>query len=115
MGTIRVRPDAAMRAARPGRRRVSFVGWGRAIALAATAIVLLRAGGACACDDFAAPPSSRWSVAAGETGPVLLTPCGDPFFSLGINAIDGGAAADALPPSTPAYRWDRHARTRAKW
>ena len=44
-----------------------------------------------ACDDFPAAPSSRWSIAAGDAGPVLLTPCGQPFFSLGVNGIDGGA------------------------
>jgi hypothetical protein len=76
---------------------------------------MLWARGAAACDDFAAAPSSRWSIAAGEAGPVLLTPCGDPFFSLGVNAIDGGAGAGELPPSTPAYRWQRFAGTRAEW
>ena len=64
------------------------------MAPAAAAILILWAGGAAACDDFAAAPSSRWSIAAGEAGPVLLTPCGDPFFSLGVNAIDGGAEGD---------------------
>src|SRR4051812_23539645 len=72
LGTVRVRPDLRKRAARPGGRRIGSVVWRCAMALAAAA-TLVRAGGAAACDDFAAAPSSRWSIAAGEAGPVLLT------------------------------------------
>ena len=90
-------------------------GWRRAIAPAATAVLLLWAGAAGACDDFADAPSSRWSIAAGEDGPVLLTPCGDPFFSLGVNAIDGGAGAEEAANPERAYRWQRFAGTRAEW
>jgi hypothetical protein len=88
---------------------------GRRGAIALAAAILLWANGAGACDDFDTAPSSRWSIAAGEAGPVLLTPCGDPFFSLGVNAIDGGAGAEGLPPSARAYRWQRFAATRAEW
>ena len=86
-----------------------------AIASAATAVLLLWAGAAGACDDFADAPSSRWSIAAGEDGPRLLTPCGDPFFSLGVNAIDGGAGAEEAANPEQAYRWQRFAATRAEW
>ena len=82
---------------------------------AATAVLLLWAGAAGACDDFADAPSSRWSIAAGEDGPRLLTPCGDPFFSLGVNAIDGGAGAEEAANPERAYRWQRFAGTRAEW
>jgi hypothetical protein len=111
---MRVRPGLTKRAARQGWRRIGPVGWRGAIALTAAAI-LLRAGGAAACEDFASAPSSRWSIGVGDAGPVLLTPCGDPFFSLGVNAIDGGAAADAAANPERAYHWRRFAKTRAEW
>ena len=90
--------------------------WSRAILLVA-ATALLPSAAANACGDFAAAPSSRWSIAAGEGGPVLLTPCGDPFFSLGVNAIDGGASGGTEAAINPerAYRWQRFAETRAEW
>jgi hypothetical protein len=75
----------------------------------------LLAPAALACADFSAAPSSRWSIAAGEAGPVLLTPCGDPFFSLGVNAIDGGAGADTALNPERAYRWQRFAGSRGEW
>ena len=98
-----------------GGRRTGPAGWRRAIAPAATAVLLLWAGAAGACDDFAEAPSSRWSIASGEDGPRLLTPCGDPFFSLGVNAIDGGASANEAVNPERAYRWQRFAGTRAEW
>jgi hypothetical protein len=76
-------------------------------------LVLLSSCGAWACADFRAAPSSRWSIAAAATGPVLLTPCGEPFFSLGVNGIDGGAGELADTPR--AYRWQRFAESRADW
>jgi len=107
-------PDFAKRGARllgHGKPAV----WRRAIASAATAVLLLWAGAAGACDDFADAPSSRWSIAAGEDGPRLLTPCGDPFFSLGVNAIDGGASAGEVANPEQAYRWQRFTATRSEW
>src|SRR4051794_39123995 len=114
LGTVRVQPDLRERAARLGGRRIGPIVRRYAIALAAAAM-LLRVGSAAACDDFAAAPSSRWSIAAGEAGPVLLTPCGDPFFSLGVNAIDGGAGAEDAANPERAYRWERFVETRAEW
>ena len=76
-------------------------------------VTLLWASDAGACDDFAAAPSSHWSIAAGENGPVLLTPCGDPFFSLGVNAING--VAETATDAERAYRWRRFAETRSEW
>ncbi len=97
-------------------RQLISVGWRGAVAPAtAAAILSLWAGGAGACDDFAAAPSSRWSVATSENGPVLLTPCGDPFFSLGVNAIDGGFRTEFAANPERAYRWQRFAGTRAEW
>jgi hypothetical protein len=66
-----------------------------------------------ACADFRGAPSSRWSIAATANGPLLLTPCGTPFFSLGVNIIDGGTEVRVDSPR--AYRWSRFAETRAGW
>src|SRR5678815_5541400 len=44
-----------------------------------------------ACSDFAKAPSSRWRVEAEGGVAWLLTPCGDRFFSIGVNVIDGGS------------------------
>jgi hypothetical protein len=59
-----------------------------AIAIAAG----LFSGKAWACADFAAAPSSRWSLIAEGGAWWLVTPCGDRFFSLGVNVLDGGYA-----------------------
>ena len=90
--------------------RLSIGYFSRLLALAGT--VLLAAPDGFACSDFRAAPSSRWSIAASGGAPVLLTPCGEPFFSLGVNGIDGGAA---LPASSRGYRWQRFAESRAEW
>jgi hypothetical protein len=43
-----------------------------------------------ACADFAAAPSTRWSLTAENGVSWLVTPCGERFFSLGVNILDGG-------------------------
>ena len=40
--------------------------------------------------DFDAAPSSRWSLAAEAGVWWLKTPCGERFYSLGVNILDGG-------------------------
>ena len=91
--------------------------WGSGVrSVCATVLVvaaLLSAGDADACTEFQSAPSSRWSIASSVSGPVLLTPCGEPFFSLGVNGIDGGTGDTADLPR--AYRWDRFAESRADW
>lgn len=69
---------------------------------------------ALACADFAAAPSSRWSIGQLAAGPVLLTPCGEPFFSLGVNAVNGGGRIIASE-NPKAYQWKRFAGTRRQW
>jgi hypothetical protein len=57
------------------------------------AVALLTAfsgGGAFACADFASAPSTRWSLTTEHGASWLVTPCGDRFFSLGVNILDGG-------------------------
>jgi hypothetical protein len=40
--------------------------------------------------DLKTAPSDRWSIAAENGVSWLKTPCGDRFFSLGVNVLDGG-------------------------
>jgi hypothetical protein len=75
--------------------------------------VLFFGGDARACGDFAAAPSSRWSIAGSAAGPVLLTPCGEPFFSLGVNGVDGGLSTGSA--EARGYRWERFAASRSEW
>ncbi|HTV89525.1 MAG TPA: hypothetical protein VME41_10965 [Stellaceae bacterium] len=68
---------------------------------------------ALACVDFRPGAPSRWLIARDAAGPILLTPCRRPFFSLGVNTLDGGASSGSASPR--AYRWRRFAPTRAAW
>jgi hypothetical protein len=47
-------------------------------------------GRAAACTDFAAASSTRWSLITEHGVSWLVTPCGERFFSLGVNILDGG-------------------------
>ena len=40
--------------------------------------------------DYEHAPSSRWSLAADSGAAWLWTPCGERFYSLGVNILDGG-------------------------
>src|SRR6202035_5691158 len=42
------------------------------------------------CANFATAPSSRWSLTTKAGVSWLVTPCGERFFSLGVNVLDGG-------------------------
>ena len=87
------------------RRATSAVAIGLALAVAASP--------AAACTDFRPGSPSAWSIARTASGPVLLTPCGRRFFSLGVNVIDGGTASVSRSPR--AYRWQRFAKSLAAW
>jgi hypothetical protein len=58
---------------------------------------------ATACTDLARAPSSRWQVTVEDDVAWLITPCGDRFFSLGVNVVDGGAEGER-----PSYASLRH-------
>src|SRR5690348_5240544 len=47
---------------------------------------------------------SRWRVESRGGVSWLLTPAGDPFFSVGVNALNGGLPADELA-GRAAYGW----------
>jgi hypothetical protein len=60
-----------------------------------------RGGG---CPTLADAPHSRWAVTTEGGAAWLITPCGERFFSIGINCLNGGAPA---PPGAErtAYHW----------
>ena len=57
-----------------------------------------------ACTDFGQASSSRWTTQRDDGASWLVTPCGDRFFSLGVNVIDGGSS---YPSPERRYHW-RH-------
>jgi hypothetical protein len=61
----------------------------RSTGLLLAASLAAAAPSARACD-FAAAPSDRWSIASDNGVEWLKTPCGDRFYSLGVNVLDGG-------------------------
>ena len=61
------------------------------VAVAAAVLALLLGGRpAAACPDLGDAPSTRWTIAVENGVSWLRTPCGERFFSLGVNALDGG-------------------------
>src|SRR5216683_1151348 len=58
--------------------------------LAAAIVAGFPAASAWACADFSAAPSTRWSLTKQAGASWLVTPCGERFFSLGVNVLDGG-------------------------
>jgi hypothetical protein len=57
---------------------------------------------ASACPDLSHAPISRWRVTLDQDVTWLVTPCGDRFFSLGVNVVDGGSQIER-----PSYSWVR--------
>ncbi len=58
--------------------------------LASAVLVLLWVSVVGACTQLALAPHSQWRVAARNGTLWLVTPCGERFFSIGINVMDGG-------------------------
>jgi hypothetical protein len=57
-----------------------------------------------ACPDLTRAPHSQWRTAVQDDVHWLVTPCGEHFFSIGINAIDGGLSQRFLNGRL-AYHW----------
>jgi hypothetical protein len=72
------------------------------------------AGNAFACADFTAAPSTRWSLATESGVSWLVTPCGERFFSLGVNILDGGYAEREKAGKT-YYSWTAFTPSLADW
>src|SRR2546425_11072009 len=66
-------------------------------ALVVAALLLASPGRALACRDFAQAPGSRWRLEARQRVAWLVPPCGDPFFLIGIKALNGGGPARVGP------------------
>jgi hypothetical protein len=68
---------------------------------------------AAACE-LASAPTTRWSVERDAQGHAWLrTPCGERFFSIGVNVVDGGASGAHL--NRPHYDWRESAPSLAAW
>ena len=95
--------------------------WWRRGALAA-ALWVVCATAAFACEDFSKAPSSRWRITRVDGRAWLLTPCGERFFSLGVNVMHPGAtdtslarAPDSQDPVDPRARhWIEEATGRVR-
>ena len=81
--------------------------------LLAIAALLLAAAAARACD-FAQAPSSRWSLERQNGVAWLRTPCGDRFYSLGVNILDGGYP-ERENDGKLWYSWKAFAPSLADW
>jgi hypothetical protein len=75
------------------------------------AIVPLCAAAAC---DLASAPNSRWSLVAENGVDWFKTPCGERFFSLGINTLDGGYSW-RTQGNKIAYNWQTFYPSLAEW
>jgi hypothetical protein len=81
--------------------------------VAAVIVLVLAAANADACD-LAAAPSTRWSLAREGGVWWLVTPCGERFYSLGVNTLDGGYPWRRHDDKT-YYSWQAFAPSRADW
>ena len=76
---------------------------------------LLLANGAHACD-LERAPSTRWSLAREHGVAWLKTPCGDRFYSLGVNVLDGGIGEHTKQGAAyRGYDWAKFAPTISDW
>src|SRR5438128_2242382 len=65
-----------------------------------------------ACPNLTEAPTSRWSVAREGGARWLITPCGERFFSLGVNVVDGGITYTS---GGRHYDWQRTDATLELW
>jgi hypothetical protein len=84
-----------------------------AIAVATILGAALIARGAAACS-LATAPTTRWSLATENGVTWLVTPCGRRFYSLGVNALDGGYPAREIGGKI-YYSWKAFAPSLGQW
>ncbi|HEX9489876.1 MAG TPA: hypothetical protein VF930_06295 [Stellaceae bacterium] len=90
---------------------------GRAVARAATlagalSLLFVVAVPVRACE-LATAPTTRWNVARANGAAWLETPCGERFFSVGVNVVDGGISGARL--ARPHYDWHASASSLQDW
>ncbi len=90
-----------------------FAGRWWALALTA-AVAAMPSVHAAACANLADATSTRWSLTTEHGVSWLVTPCGRRFFSLGVNALDGGYP-DRSRDGKIWYSWTAFAPTQAQW
>ena len=66
------------------------------------------------CSDLREAPHSRWGTTVHASAHWLVTPCGDRFFSLGVNVLDGGAPQRAYDGRI-AYHWGAFYESLESW
>jgi hypothetical protein len=66
--------------------------------------VIVSSGLAGACTDLGEAPHSRWGTIVQDGVHWLVTPCGERFFSVGVNVMEGGYARRFLDGRI-AYHW----------
>jgi hypothetical protein len=86
----------------------------RAVFIAAAVAAAFVSGRSFACADFAAAPSTRWSLTRENGVSWLVTPCGERFFSLGVNILDGGYP-EREKDGKIYYSWKAFAPTLTDW
>jgi hypothetical protein len=89
----------------------------RAQAVGLLAVMAVLAGGiansALACPDLSSAPNSRWTTRLFGAAQFLVTPCGEPFFSIGVNVVNALVPGDDTEGRTP-YDWTRFYRSTAE-
>jgi hypothetical protein len=85
-----------------------------ALGLAIFTAATFNAGEVLACTDFAAAPSTHWTLTTERGVSWLVTPCGERFFSLGVNILDGGYA-EREKAGKIYYSWKAFDPTLTDW
>jgi hypothetical protein len=86
----------------------------RGLLLLVAGVVSLVAGPPARACDFSAVSTDRWSVTRDGGINWLVTPCGDHFFSVGVNVLDGGKA-ERLADDRLWYSWTAFQPTLGAW
>jgi hypothetical protein len=86
----------------------------RTTLLSVAILTIYSAGIARGCADFTTSTLSRWSLTTQSGASWLVTPCGQRFFSLGVNVLDGGYA-EREKGGKVWYSWKAFAPTLTDW
>ena len=88
--------------------------FGSRLAAAAISALLASASAPAEACEFAAAPSDHWSLENANGVQWLKTPCGDAFYSLGVNVLDGGYPW-RVKDGKVWYSWTAFDPTLAAW